>query len=62
MLTLATILETMAEVVRREKQVGIIPDPDIDTYMKVNSQAHIFPLLFTCNFSIKHCNVNYLSL
>ncbi|KAL1827281.1 hypothetical protein ACET3Z_005693 [Daucus carota] len=26
--------ETMAEVVRREKQVGIIPDPDIDTYMK----------------------------
>ncbi|KAL8089213.1 hypothetical protein AgCh_038848 [Apium graveolens] len=25
---------TMGEVIRREKEVGIIPDPDIDTYMK----------------------------
>ncbi|KAK1356757.1 pleiotropic drug resistance protein 3-like [Heracleum sosnowskyi] len=26
--------ETMAKVVRREKHIGIIPDPDTDTYMK----------------------------
>ncbi|KAK3005005.1 hypothetical protein RJ639_016122 [Escallonia herrerae] len=26
--------EIMAEVSRREKQAGIVPDPDIDTYMK----------------------------
>jgi len=25
----------MKEVSRREKQAGIIPEPDIDTYMKV---------------------------
>ena len=62
MLTLATILETMTEVVRREKQVGIIPDPDIDTYMKVKSQAHIFPSLFMCHCNIEHCNVKYLTL
>ncbi|WKA02608.1 hypothetical protein VitviT2T_020777 [Vitis vinifera] len=29
--------ETMSEVSRREKQAGIVPDPDIDTYMKAIS-------------------------
>ncbi|KAH9670320.1 ABC transporter G family member 37 [Citrus sinensis] len=27
--------ETMMEVSRREKEAGIVPDPDIDTYMKI---------------------------
>lgn len=49
MLTIASVLETMAEVVRREKQVGIIPEPDIDTYMKVNSFVHIFSFMSTNN-------------
>ncbi|XP_056168815.1 pleiotropic drug resistance protein 3-like isoform X3 [Syzygium oleosum] len=31
--------EIMAEVSRRERQAGIIPDPDIDTYMKAISVA-----------------------
>ena len=26
----------MAEVNRREKEGGVIPDPDVDTFMKVN--------------------------
>ncbi|CAI0395153.1 unnamed protein product [Linum tenue] len=30
-------LEMMEEVSRREKQAGIVPDPDIDTYMKAIS-------------------------
>nr|XP_017250971.1 PREDICTED: pleiotropic drug resistance protein 3-like [Daucus carota subsp. sativus] len=29
--------ERMAEVTRREKQAGIVPEPDIDTYMKATS-------------------------
>lgn len=29
--------EIMKEVIRREKEAGITPDPDIDTYMKVNT-------------------------
>lgn len=28
--------DIMLEVSRREKEAGIVPDPDIDTYMKVN--------------------------
>jgi hypothetical protein len=28
--------EIMKEVIRREKEAGITPDPDVDTYMKVN--------------------------
>jgi hypothetical protein len=27
----------MKEVIRREKEAGITPDPSIDTYMKVNT-------------------------
>lgn len=27
--------EIMKEVIRREKEAGITPDPDVDTYMKV---------------------------
>lgn len=26
----------MVEVSRREKEAGIVPDPDVDTYMKVH--------------------------
>jgi len=26
----------MLEVSRREKEAGIVPDPDVDTYMKVS--------------------------
>ena len=29
--------EIMKEVSKREKEAGIIPDPDIDTYMKVST-------------------------
>ena len=29
--------EILTEVIRREKQAGIIPEPDIDTYMKVRN-------------------------
>lgn len=28
-------VEIMVEVSRREKQAGIVPDPDVDAYMKV---------------------------
>jgi len=26
----------MKEVIRRKKEAGITPDPDVDTYMKAN--------------------------
>lgn len=29
-------VDIMMEVSRREKAAGIVPDPDIDTYMKVH--------------------------
>lgn len=29
------IADIVAEITRKEKEAGIIPDPDIDTYMKV---------------------------
>jgi len=29
--------DIMMEISRREKEAGIVPDPDIDTYMKVHS-------------------------
>ncbi|KAJ0078961.1 hypothetical protein Patl1_23921 [Pistacia atlantica] len=32
----SSLEEIMLEISRREKQAGIVPDPDIDTYMKVN--------------------------
>jgi hypothetical protein len=28
--------EIMREVIKREKEAGITPDPNIDTFMKVN--------------------------
>ena len=31
--------DIIAEVSRREKEAGIIPDPDIDIYMKVLSKS-----------------------
>jgi hypothetical protein len=32
---LCCCVDTLAEVCRREKEENIIPDPDIDVYMKV---------------------------
>lgn len=32
----------MIEVSRREKEAGVVPDPDIDTYMKVLSSLLFF--------------------
>ena len=32
----------MVEVSKREKEAGIIPDPDIDTYMKVPIASPVF--------------------
>ncbi|KAE9446707.1 hypothetical protein C3L33_21390, partial [Rhododendron williamsianum] len=37
-----TRAEIMAEVIRREKQARVVPDPDIDTYMKVLLVSLIF--------------------
>lgn len=34
-LSFAAYEDIIAEVTRREKEAGIMPDPDIDTYMKV---------------------------
>lgn len=28
--------DIMTEVIRREKQAGMVPEPDVDAYMKVN--------------------------
>lgn len=30
-----TFVDILMEVGRKEKELGIVPDPDIDTYMKV---------------------------
>ena len=35
-------IEIMKEVVRREKEAGITPDPNIDTYMKVCADGKPF--------------------
>lgn len=32
--------EIMMEVNRREKEAGIVPDPDVDAYMKVANVNH----------------------
>jgi len=32
----------MKEVIRREKEVGINPDPDVDTYMKAKTRILIY--------------------
>lgn len=37
----------MMEVSRREKEEGIVPDPDIDTYMKVFISWQIFLKVIT---------------
>jgi hypothetical protein len=37
----------MVEVSKREKEAGIIPDPDIDTYMEVPAASSVsFPSTF----------------
>lgn len=41
----------MKEVIRREKVAGIIPEADVDTYMKVNNYVSLFSSL---NESDKH--------
>ena len=39
--------DVMVEVSKREKEAGIIPDPDIDTYMKVPVASPVpFPSTF----------------
>ena len=35
-------IEIMKEVIRREKEAGITPDPNIDTYMKVNTDLFCY--------------------
>lgn len=52
----------MREVNKREKQAGIIPEPDIDTYMKVNNmQKRLHSLLCFCSTgSLAHAPVGYL--
>lgn len=35
--------DIMMEVSRREKEAGIVPDPDIDTYMKVVVKSYNIP-------------------
>lgn len=40
----------MMEIIRREKEAGIIPDPVLDTYMKVKtceSAQHMFIVSYT---------------
>lgn len=37
--------EIMMEVSKREKQAGIVPDPDVDAYMKV---PKILEVIFCC--------------
>jgi len=32
----------MKEVIRREKEAGINPDPDVDTYMKAKTRILIY--------------------
>lgn len=39
-------LEIMNEVSRREKQAGVVPDPDVHTYMKVLLLSVFFFPLF----------------
>lgn len=39
--------EIMLEVSRREKAAGIVPDPDIDAYMKVTLQIRNFAFIST---------------
>lgn len=34
----------MVEVSRREKEAGVFPDPDIDTYMKVSLSLNIYTI------------------
>lgn len=36
--------EIMAEVSRKEKEAKIVPDPEVDTYMKVHNESSY------CNF------------
>ena len=32
--------ELLAELLRREKEAGITPDPDVDLFMKVHTLEH----------------------
>jgi hypothetical protein len=44
----------MKELIRKEKEAGITPDPDVDTYMKVQN---LFPLCFS--MCPHHINIIY---
>lgn len=53
--------EIIKEVSQREKQAGIVPDPDVDAYMKVSVQLSILfsvleliKVLF--HFDIRHAH------
>lgn len=35
--------DIMKEIIKKEKEQGIIPNPDIDIYMKVKEQNIYFP-------------------
>ena len=38
----------MVEVSKREKEAGVVPDPDIDTYMKVTVAFPVFISFHVC--------------
>ena len=41
--------DIMVEVSKREKEAGIIPDPDVDTYMKVPFASPVFFSFMWCS-------------
>lgn len=41
----------MMEVSKREKEAGIIPDTEVDAYMKVHSYNTLLPLKFISNLT-----------
>ena len=44
--------EVMVEVSEREKEAGVVPDPDIDTYMKVTIASLVFFSFMSVNLSV----------
>jgi hypothetical protein len=50
----------MMEIGKREKEAGVVPDPDIDTYMKVPvSSLVFFSFMFVIVLKLsKFCRVN----
>ncbi len=56
--------DVILEVSKREKEAGIVPDPDIDTYMKVTVASpvfvHVCELICTSIACLKCCS-SYVS-